>query len=161
MYIESIPNRNSPHAILLREGRRENGKVVKKTIANLSSCPPEAVEVFRLALRGVELVPKEGLFSVERSLPHGHVQAVLGMLRKLEMDSLLSSRPCPDRNLVLAMLAQRLLNPCSKLATTRAWHSTTLAQELNVEDAGANDLYEALEWLAKKQARIEKKLVRC
>jgi transposase len=160
MYIDIVPNRDSPPAVLLRESHREGGKVVKTTIANLSKCPAEAIEALRLALRGVKLVPQEGVFSVERSIPHGHVQAVLGVMRKLNMDSLLASRPCRERDRVLAMIAQRIVNPCSKLATTRLWHTTTLAQELDVEDADANALYDALDWLGKYQGRIEKKLAK-
>jgi len=160
MYIDVVPNRKSPPAILLREARREGGKVVKKTIANLSKCPPEAIAALRLALRGVELVPKEEFFSVKRSLPHGHVQAVLGMMRKLGMDTLLASRPSRDRDLVLAMIAQQIVNPCSKLAMTRLWFTTTLAQELDVEDADANMLYDAMDWMVRRQGRIERKLAK-
>ena len=161
MYIDIVPNRDSPPAVLLRESYREGGKVVKTTIANLSKCPAEAIEALRLALRGVKLVPQEGgVFSVELSTPHGHVQAVLGVMRKLKMDSLLASRPCRERDRVLAMIAQRIVHPCSKLATTRLWHTTTLAQELDVEDADANALYDALDWLGKRQGRIEKKLAK-
>lgn len=160
MYIDIVPNRNSPPAVLLRESRREGGKMVKTTIANLSKCPPHAIEALRLALRGVELVPKEELFAVERCIPHGHVEAVLGFMRKLGIDKLLSSRPCRERDLVLAMIAQRLLDPCSKLATTRVWHTTTLARELGVEDADANELYGALDWLLKRQGRVETKLAK-
>ncbi len=160
MYIDTVPNRKSPPAILLRESRREGGKMVKTTIANLSKCPPEAVEALRLALRGVELVPKEEFFAVENSTPHGHVQAVLGVMRTLGVDALLASRPCRERDLAMAMIAQRLLDPCSKLATTRQWHATTLAQELGVEDADANELYAAMDWLLERQSRIEKKLAK-
>lgn len=160
MYIDIIPNRSSPPAILLRENHREGGKVVKKTIANLSKCPPEAIEALRLALRGVQLVPREDFFAIETSTPHGHVQAVLGAMRRLGVDALLASRPCRERDLVMAMVAQRLLDPVSKLATTRLWHATTLAKELGVEDADANALYEALDWLGARQDRIEKKLAR-
>lgn len=160
MYIDIVPNRKSPPAVLLRENHREGGKTVKTTIANLSKCPPEAIEAFRLSLRGVELVPKEEFFAVEKSTPHGHVQAVLGLMRKLGMDSLLASRPCRERDLVMAMVAQRVLNPVSKLATTRQWHTTTLAQELGVEDADANELYAAMDWLNQRQGRIEKKLAK-
>lgn len=134
--------------------------MVKTTIANLSKCPPEAVDALRLALRGVELVPKQDFFAVERSTPHGHVQAVLGTMRKLGVDALLASRPCRKRDLVLAMIAQRLLEPASKLATTRLWHTTTLARELGVEDADANELYDALDWLLQRQGRIERKLAK-
>ena len=147
-------------AVLLREARRERGKIVKTTIANLSTCPPEAVNALRLALRGVELVPKDEFFATERSTPHGHVEAVLGLMRRLGVDTLLASRPCRERDLALAMIAQRILHPCSKLATTRVWHTTTLARELEVEDADANALYDAMDWLVKRQSRIEKKLAK-
>lgn len=152
MYADIVPNLASPPAVLLRQSRREGGKIVKTTLANLSQCPPEAVAALRLALRGVALVPHEEVFAVERSLPHGHVQAVLGVMRTLGMDTLLAARPCRERDLVLAMIAQRLLDPCSKLATTRVWHTTTLAQELGVDDADANDLYAALDWLISASA---------
>lgn len=132
--------------------------MVKTTIANLSKCPPEAVAAFRMALRGAEMVPTDKYFHIEKSLPHGHVQAVLGMMRRLEMDKLLASRPCTERDLVLAMIAQQVLSPCSKLAMTRGWHTTTLSQELNVQNADADALYNALDWLLKRQSRIEKKL---
>jgi hypothetical protein len=160
MYIDTVPNRKSPPAVLLRETHRVGKKMVKTTIANLSKCPPEAVEALRLALKGVKLVPQDEVFAVERSLPHGHVEAVLGFLRQLGVDRLLASRPCRERDLVLAMIAQRLLEPCSKLATTRVWHTTTLARELAIEDADANDLYAALDWLLVRQGRIEKKLAK-
>jgi len=160
MYIDIVPNRNSPPAVLLRESQRQGRRTVKTTIANLSSCPPEAIDAFRMALRGVEMVPKEDLFRIERSLPHGHVQAVLGMMRRLGIDTLLASRPSRERDLVLAMIAQRIVSPCSKLATTRQWHATTLARELKVEDADAAALYDALDWLLKRQSRIEKKLAK-
>ena len=160
MYIDIVPNRNSPPAILLRESRREGDKVVKTTVANLSRCPPKAVEALRRALRGVELVAHDEVFAIERSVPHGHVQAVLGTIRKLGVDALLASRPCRERDLVVAMIAQRLLKPCSKLATTRLWHTSTLARELAVADASENDLYGALDWLLVRQERIEKKLAK-
>lgn len=160
MFIDRVPNRNSPPAILLRESRREGGKVVKRTIANLSSCPQEAIEAFALALRGVKLVPQTEAFAIERSLPHGHVQLVLGAMKKLGMAELLCARPCPEQRLVLAMIAQRLLTPCSKLATVRRWKDTSLAQTLEVAEADENDLYAALDWLLERQVRIEKKLAK-
>lgn len=160
MYIDTVPNRNSPPAILLRETRRVGKRSVKRTVANLSECPPEAIEALRLALKGITLVPAEGAYAVERSLPHGHVEAVLGMMRKLGIDTVLASRPCRERDLVMAMIAQRLVDPCSKLATTRQWHATTLATELNVADADENELYGALDWLLERQERIEGKLAK-
>ena len=158
MYIETVPNRGSKPAILLREGKREGKKVVKRTLANLSHWPEEQIEALRKVLKG-DLAGSEKLV-IERSKPHGHVQAVLGFMRKLGVDKLLSSRPCRERDLVMAMIAQRILNPCSKLATTRAWNRTTLAGELDVEDADANELYAAMDWLNRRQPRIEKKLAR-
>jgi transposase len=160
MYIENVPNRDSPPAVLLRESRREGGRTVKRTIANLSSCPPEAVEAFRLALKGIELVPRQSFYHTESTIPHGHVEAILGMIRLLGLDSILSSRPCRERDLVLAMITQRILHPCSKLATTRFWHTTTLAEELHVADATENELYAALDWLLARQERIENKLAK-
>ena len=160
MYIDTVPNRNSPPAILLREARREGKRTVKTTIANLSKCPPEAIEALRLALKGIQLVPVEDAYAVERSVPHGHVEALLGVMHQLGMETLLASRPCRERDLVLAMMAQRLLDPCSKLATTRQWHATSLAAELNVADADDNELYAALDWLLERQDRIERKLAK-
>ena len=160
MYIDVVPNRKSKPAVLLREGWREGKKTVKRTIANLSHWPDEDVEAFRWLLKGKKLLPQDEVFSIERSRPHGHVQAVLGVMRKLDVDALLASRACRERDLVMAMIAQRLLDPCSKLATTRQWHATTLAQELAVEDADANELYAAMDWLLERQNRIETKLAK-
>ena len=160
MYIDIVPNRNSPPAVLLRETLRVGNRTVKKTVANLSGCPSEAIEALRLALRGVALVPAESAYAVERSLPHGHIEVALKMIRKLGVDTLLSSRRCRERDLVLAMLVQRLTAPCSKLATVRQWGATTLSEQLQVQDADENDLYEALDWLLKRQSRIEGKLAR-
>ena len=160
MYIDTVPNRNSPPAILLRQARREGRKIVKETLANLSCLPPEAVEALRLALKGIRLAPAGERFAVERSLPHGHVEAVLGVMRALEMEALLASRPCRERDLVVAMIAQRLVDPCSKLATTRQWRATSLAEQLGVADADENDLYAALDWLLDRKERVEQKLAK-
>ena len=160
MYIEEVPNRNSSPAILLRESYREGKRTVKRTIANLTGCPHEAIESFRLALKGIKLVPQEEYFTTERNLPHGHVELVLGVMRILGVDTLLSSRPCKERDIVMAMIAQRLIGACSKLETTRQWHTTSLAQELGVEDADENDLYAAMDWLLSRQERIETKLAK-
>ena len=160
MYIDTVPNRNSKPAILLREGWREGKKTRKRTIANISHWPEHDIEALRLLLKGKRLLPQDEVFAIERSLPHGHVEAVLGTMNTLGMDALLASRPCRERDLAMAMIAQRLLDPCSKLATTRRWHTTTLAQELGVEDANAHELYDALDWLLERQGRIEKKLAK-
>ena len=158
MYIEKVPNRNSRPAILLREGWREGKRVRKRTIANLTHWPTEAVEALRLALMGKTLVPADDAFAIERSLPHGHVEAVLGAIKTIGLDRIIASKRCRERDLVLAMIAERLIHPASKLATTRLWHTTTLAEELGVQDADCDDLYEAMDWLLARKDRIEKKL---
>ncbi len=158
MYIETVPNRNSPPAILLREGWREGKKTRKRTLANLSHWPKHKIETLRKLLRDEVLVSPDDLFETERTLPHGHVEAVLGTIRKLGLDAMISSKRCRERDLVVAMIAERLLHACSKLATTRMWHTTTLAEELSVQDANEDDLYDAMDWLLARQEQIEKKL---
>jgi transposase len=158
MYIEIVPNRNSPPAILLREGWREGKKTHKRTLANLSHWPQHKIETFRRLLQDEPLVSPQDLLSTQKTLPHGHVEAVLLAIRKLGLDSILAAKPGRQRALVLAMIVQRLLDPSSKLATTRLWHSTTLAEELGVAEATEDDLYQAMDWLLERQGRIEKKL---
>jgi transposase len=158
MYIDTVPNRNSPPAILLRQAWREGNKTRKRTLANLSDWPEEKIETFRRLLRDERLVSPEDLFATQKALPHGHVQAILEMIDRLQLDRLISAKRCGERDLVVAMIVQRLIDPCSKLATTREWHSTTLAEELGVAEATENDLYEAMDWLLERQDRIEKKL---
>ena len=158
MYIANIPNRSSPPAYLLRESYRESGTVKNRTLANLSHLPITQINLLRRVLKGETLVSPEEAFAIQRSLPHGHVEAVLGAIRKLGLDYLIASKRCRRRDLVLAMIVQRIISPCSKLATTRDWCTTTLAEELGVEDADENELYTALDWLLSRQKGIEKKL---
>ena len=158
MYIATVPNRNSPPAILLREGYREAGKVKTRTLANLSKLPPEAIAALACVLKGERLVKASDAFEAVASLQHGHVAAVLGAMRRLQFANLIAARPSPQRNLVVAMVVARILEPDSKLATTRAWHLTTLPALLEVEDADEDDLYAALDWLLERQGRIEKKM---
>lgn len=158
MYIETVPNRGSPPAILLREARREGKKIVKRTLANLSHWPAEQIASFRLLLRGERLVPAGDLFRIERTLPHGHVEAILRMIERLGLETLIGSKRCRERDLVLAMIVERLIHPRSKLANTRHWGDTTLAEEFSVADAEVDELYEALDWLLDRQKLIEKKL---
>ena len=158
MYIESVPNRSSPPAILLREGWRDGKKTHKRTLANLSEWPAHKIETFRRLLRDEVLVSPAALFDTERTLPHGHVEAVLGTIRQTGLDTVIAAKRCRERDLVVAMIAERLLHPCSKLATTRLWHTTTLAEELGVADADEDDLYAAMDWLVARQDRIEQKL---
>ncbi len=160
MYIAKIPNRNSPPTYLLRESYRENGKVKNRTLANLSALPLEQIELLSRVFQGETLVPAGDAFRVIRSLPHGHVHAVLAMLRRLGLESLIASRPCRERDLVVAMIAQRILHPSSKLAATRLWETTTLAEELAVGGTDVDELYAALDWLLQRQKRIENKLAK-
>lgn len=158
MYIETIPNRNSPPTILLRESYRDGSQVRKRTLANLTHWPPEVVATLQRTLQGERLVGLHDAFQIMRSLPHGHVEAVLGTIKGLGVDTLIAAKRCRERDLVLAMIAARLLHPCSKLATTRLWHTTTLAEAFGVADADEDDLYAAMDWLLARQARVENKL---
>jgi transposase len=158
MYVERIPNRTSPPAILLREAWRDHGRVRKRTLANLSDWPPARIEALRRVLRDEPLVRADELFTVETSLPHGHVEAILGMLRRLGLDTVIASTRSRARDLVLAMIVERLIHPCSKLATTRLWSTTTLGERLGVVDADVDELYDALDWLLARQPHIEKTL---
>jgi transposase len=160
MYIDIVPNRNSPPAILLRECWRDGNKTQKKTVANISNWPAEKVETLRRVLRGEKLIPAAQAFIIEQSLPHGHVEAVLGTLRKIGLEKMIASRSSRERDLVVAMIVEQILHHDSKLAGTRNWHSTSLAEELGVEDADENDLYHALDWLLERQDRIENKLAK-
>ncbi len=160
MYIDIVPNRNSPPAVLLRESYREGGKVRKRTLANLSAFPMEQIELIQKSLKGEKLYSASELFDVVRNIPHGHVQAVLGTIKKIGLDKMVHSIRSRERDLVVAMIAERLIYGCSKLATVRHWHTSTLAEELGIEDADEDDLYEAMDWLLEKQKRIENKLAR-
>jgi len=160
MFIETVPNRNSPPAVLLRRSFRRHGKTVKETLANLTRWPLNVVAGLERLLQGKTLVAFEDVFAIERTMPHGHVAAVLGMIRRLGVDALIASRRCRERDLVVAMIAERLLHPCSKLATTRLWATTTLGEELGVADADVDELYAALDWLGERQERIEGKLAK-
>lgn len=158
MYIDIVPNRGSPPAVLLREAYREGGKVKKRTLANLSSLSMEQVQAMRRALRGEKLAPADELFEAVASAHHGHVQAVQAAMRRLGLAELIASRPSRERDLVLSMITARVLEPDSKLATTRWWRTTTLPEEFGVVDADEDDLYAALDWLGARQKRIEQKL---
>lgn len=165
MYIERVPNRTSPPAILLREAYREDGKVKKRTLLNLSKWPAALVDGLRTLLRGGVAVERlEDAFDVERSLPHGHVAAVLGTLRRVGLDRMIGAGHERNLRLVLAMIAARLLFPDSKLATARGLREESLASslgaELGVEEADEDELYAAMDWLQDRQADIETQLAR-
>ena len=165
MYIESVPNRNSPPCILLRESYREFGKTKKRTIANLSKLPKQLVAQLDALLRGGVLVDSfEKSLDIVRSLPHGHIAAVLGSVRRIGLDRILNSRPSREKTLVIAMIVARIINPASKLATARGLDTDTsfdsLSQTLEIDSVSADDLYAAMDWLLERQEHIEKKLAR-
>jgi hypothetical protein len=158
MHIHVVPNRGSPPTVLLRESYREGSKVLKRTLANLSSLSPAQIDGIRATLRGDALQPLAPSFEAIRSPAHGHVQAVALTLQRLGLAGLLASKPCRERDRVLAMVAARILAPHTKLATTRWWHTTTLPEEFAVQDADEDDLDAAMDWLLARQDRIEKSL---
>ena len=158
MHIDIVPNRGARPAYLLRESYREGSRVHKRTLANLSSLSDEQILAIRAVLRGEQLGPIAEHFEAIASRPHGHVQAVRVAMRRLGFESLIASRHCPERDLVLAMVAARIVAPHTKLATTRWWHTTTLAEDFDVADATEDALYAAMDWLLERQATIEKKL---
>jgi hypothetical protein len=157
MYVDRVPNRGSPPAVLLREAWREGGRVRKRTIANLSDWPRQRIETLRRLLRDEPLVPAAEVFTIETSTPHGHVEAILGSIRKLGLDTVLASKRSRPRDLILALVVERLIHPCSKLATTRLWKTTTLGETLGVSDVDVDEVYDALDWLLARQPQIEKK----
>lgn len=162
MFIDIVPNRSSPPAVLLREAWREGTRIRKRTLANLSALSREQVDAIRRILRGETLVSAHEHLVIERSLPHGPVAAVLGTLRRVGLDTVLAARPSPERTLVVAMIVARIVAPASKLATARgldaATTGNTLGQELGLDDVDAEALYAALDWLEARQAHIETKL---
>ena len=167
MYVATVPNRNSPPAILLRESYRRDGKVKTRTIANISHLHPHQIDALRSALSGSVAPagpPLPDAFLVSRSLPHGHAAAALGCLRNLQLDSILDPVPSHHRDLVIAMIVARILDPASKLATARDLHSDTLhsslGELLHVDSADESELYQAMDWLLPHQSRIEQELAK-
>jgi transposase len=158
MHIHVVPNRGSPPTVLLRESYREGARVRKRTLANLSSLSGAQVEAIRAALRGEVLQPVAQSFEVIASRAHGHVQAVVAAMRRLGVAELLASKSSRERDLVLAMVAARIVAPHTKLATTRWWHTTTLAEDFDVAACDEDDLYAAMDWLLARQNKIQKKL---
>lgn len=165
MYVESVPNRNSPPAILLRESSRLQGRVVKRTLANLSSWPAQQIEALRRLLKGDTLVSLSDAFQIQRAAPHGHVAAAFGTLRRLGLEPILSRSRCLERDLVVAMIVARILEPSSKLATARGLQPQTaissLAAVLDLPEAlDETQLYRSLDWLLERQQSIENALAK-
>ena len=164
MYVESVPNRASPPAILLRESFRDGARVKKRTLANLSKLPRAAIDALRRILRGEKLVSPDDAFTCRRSLPHGHVAAVLNTVRKLGLPALLARSPGRLRDLVLALLVARVIDAQSKLATARALTPetavSTLGEMLDLGTVDSRELYAAMDWLVERQAAIEQRLAK-
>jgi transposase len=165
MHIERVPNRNSPPAILVRRSYREDGKVKKQTLANISKLPPGAIELLAAYFKGLPVTADlESAFDIVRSRPHGHVAAVLGTIRHLGLPRTIARETSRQRDLVVAMIADRILNPRSKLGTARAMSSesldSTLGEMLELQSADEDDLYAAMDWLGEQQDAIEQRLAR-
>jgi len=165
MYVAIIPNRSSPPAILLRESYRENGKTKNRTLKNLSDWPADRIERLRAALRGDERVARTEAVEILRALPHGHVLAALATARRVELDALLPRRaPQRRRDLALALIVARLLDPAAKLATARmldpATASHSLGETLGLGKVSAREVYATLDWLGSEQSFIEITLAR-
>ena len=143
---------------LLRRSYREDGKVKNETLGNLSHLPEGVIDIIRRSLQGETFVPASAAFEITSSRAHGHVHAVSLAMCSLGFASLIASKPCPERDRVLAMVASRIVAPDTKLATTRRWHTSTLAQEFGVAHATEDDLYAAMDWLVARQDTIQKKL---
>jgi transposase len=163
MHVAKIERRHGGRVYtshLVRRSVREGKRVRHETIANVSRLPAHAIEALRRALGGEPVLAPGERFAIENPLPHGHVEAALQMARRLELGRLIDRRPSKERNLVLAMVLQRVLEPGSKLEMSRAFQRTTLAGELGVEAADQDDLYRAMDWLIERQRRIEDRLAR-
>jgi ribosomal protein L35 len=164
MYIDTVPNRTSPPAILLRESVRAQGKVHKRTLANLSHWPAERIDSLRRVLKGERLVSPEDALRIERSLPHGHVAAVLGTMRRLGVPELIDAKPSRRREITTAMIAARVLDARSKLATARGLDEQTasdsLGATLGLHSLDEDDLYAAMDWLLPRQSQIEQQLAK-
>jgi transposase len=145
---------------LLRRSIRKGKTVTHETLGNLSHLPDHVIDLIKRSLKGEIFVPAANAVRITRSLPHGHVEAVLKMIKTLGFDDLIASEPSRRRSLVLAMIVERLIFPSSKLANTRHWHDTTLAEELDVADATEDQLYNAMDWLLERQSVIENKLAK-
>ena len=165
MYVESVPNRSSPPAILLRESSRSDGRIVKRTLANLSAWPASQIDALRRVLKRESLLSPSDALQILRSSPHGHVAAALGTLRRLGLERILARSRGPERDLAVAMIVARILEPSSKLATARGFHPDTatssLAAVLGLDQAvDETQLYRSLDWLLQRQQSIENALAK-
>ena len=165
MYIEVVRNRNSPPCTLLRESYREGTVVRKKTLANLTSWPKRILEDFKQLLKGKKTIDKsDDGFKITKSLPYGHVAAIIGTIKNIGLDKLISPRRSRERDLILGMIVSRIINPASKAATAREYQQETafsaVGHVFDIADSNEDELYAAMDWLYKRQYRIEKRLAK-
>jgi hypothetical protein len=153
-------DRGSPPTFLIREGCREGGKVKNRTIANITHWLPEQIDALRLVLQGKRVAEVGKAFEKVDSRHHGHVQAVLTAVRRLGLDRLIAAKPCRERDIIVGVVVARLCEPDSKLAMTRWWQDTTLPELLGLGEVDEDAIYAAMDWLLKRQQRIEKKLAK-
>jgi transposase len=158
MYIDKVPNRNSKPTYLLREVKREGKKIIKNTITNLSDWSLEKIEQLKATLKGEKLVSPQNDFKIFKSRPYGNIAAVLGTIRKIGLENIIASKRTRERDIITALLVERLLHPASKLATSRILKDSALLEDLNLKDVCTKEIYTALDWLYNHQKSIEKKL---
>ena len=162
IYVDRVPNQYSKEAcVLIRESTYENGKVVKKTLANISFLSPELIDIISKSLRGERFVQESVLtesIDIQNTIPSGHVNAVKLAMERLGMAKLIDPKASPEKDLILGLIAARILEPESKLATSTWWKTNTLASEFGIEDADENDIYRAMDWLLARQSTIENRL---
>ncbi len=160
MYIDKVPNRNSKPTYLLREAKREGKKIIKKTIANLSDWSLDKVEQLKAILKGENLISPKNDFKIIKSRPYGHIAAVLGTIRNIGLESIIASKRTRERDIITALIVERLVHPASKLATSRILQDSALLEDLNLKDVSTAEIYTALDWLHDRQELIENKLAK-
>ena len=160
MYIDKVPNRNSKPAYLLREAKREGKKIIKKTIANLSDWSIDKIEQLKAILKGEQLISPKNDFKIIKSRPYGHIAAVLGTIRNIGLENIIASKRTRERDIITALIVERLLHPASKLATSRTLQGSALFEDLNLKDVCTSEIYTALDWLYDRQELIENKLAK-
>ena len=158
MYIDRVPNRNSRPTVLLRESQRVGKRTVKRTLANLTALPEAAIAAVETIIRGGQLINSDGVFGIECSTSCGKVMAIRIAMERLGFMELISSKPCKEQRLVVAMVAQRIMDPKSKLATATQINEGALLAEFGLPEVNEDDLYNAMDWLAGRQQFIERKL---
>jgi len=160
MYIDKVPNRNSRPAYLLREAKREGKKIIKKTIANLSGLSLDKIEQLKAILKGDKLISLKNDFQIIKSRPYGNIAAVLGTIRNIGLENIIASQRTRERDIVTALIVERLLHPASKLATSRILQDSVLCEDLNLQGVSTKEIYAALDWLHDRQELIENKLAK-